>query len=183
VDVQLFQTNEGGDVQVVSGDLLLTDGIESAAYLSLFGGDEDDDGTDATEPKQWWGNCDEPVAERAYRSELQAALKTVPLIAANLLRFEEAASRDLAWFTSTGVATFVAVRATMPSLGAVMITGAIEVDGARYPFKFKATPDDPKKPPTFGAGTAIAPPVDTSHILDGPSGPTITTESGDRITY
>lgn len=136
-DVRLYQTDDGGEIDIVNGQILLSkDGLETAAYLSLWGGNEDDGGGTADERRQWWANFQEPDPSRRYRSETQSLLRSIPLIPANLRRLEEAAGRDLAWFTDSKLATAVAVRATMPALNTVHFDVKIEIDGRVFPFEF-----------------------------------------------
>ncbi|MGB5733854.1 MAG: hypothetical protein WBM40_05360, partial [Thiohalocapsa sp.] len=73
-DVHLFHTSNGGDINFASDDLetdlALDAGLETAAYLSMFGGNERDPGTlrNADDPEradrfQWWGNIGAPDSE------------------------------------------------------------------------------------------------------------------------
>lgn len=120
-DVSLFQTDDDGDITVEAGIVAMSGGLETAAYLSLFGGNEDDDGTDGS-PHSWWGNIDETQPEREYHSETQHLLQALVASAANLRRIEDAARRDLAGLVSVGAATEFAVVATIPALDRVKIT-------------------------------------------------------------
>jgi phage gp46-like protein len=118
-DPLLRQTDDGGDITVENGLVLMSDGLPSAAYLSLYGGNEDDAGDSATAALQWWGNLDEPDAAGRYRSETQALVKNLPTTGGNLRRYEQAAARDLAWLVETGVARSVTVSCTIPALNRV----------------------------------------------------------------
>lgn len=120
-DVILCQTIDDGDISVENGIVAMSGGMETAAYLSLFGGNEDDDGSD-NNPANWWGNIDETQAEREYRSETQHLLQALPATANNLRRVEAAAGRDLAWFISAGAATEITVVATIPALDQLKLT-------------------------------------------------------------
>lgn len=126
-DVLLYQTNDDGDINVDGGIVAMSGGLETAAYLSLFGGNEQDDGR-KDNPLQWWGNLGEDP-ERQYRSETQYLLRSVPAIPANLRRIEEAAVRDLGWFVSSGAATSVSAAASMPGLNKVRLAVTIEANG------------------------------------------------------
>jgi phage gp46-like protein len=124
-DVLLHQTNDGGDLVIENGLVLLTDGLESAVYLSLFGGNEDDPAqSDATH--QWWGNLTETEPARTYRSETQYLLKSLPLIPANLRRVEQAAKRDLQWMLDAALATSIDVTASIPALNRMQIDVALQ---------------------------------------------------------
>lgn len=126
-DVHLYQTDDDGTITVEAGVVAMSGGLETAAYLSLFGGNEQDDGR-KDGPLQWWGNLGE-LPERQYRSETQYLLRSIPAIPANLRRIEEAAARDLAWIVTTGAATSVTVAASMPGPARVHLVVAIEADG------------------------------------------------------
>lgn len=123
-DVLLRQTDNGGDITIQSGLLLMSDGLETAAYLSMFGGNEDDAGdTDST--VQFWGNLLEEEPERAYRSETQFLLQSLPAIPINLLRFEQAALRDLKWMQDTELAQSITVEASIPAANRVLLAVTI----------------------------------------------------------
>jgi phage gp46-like protein len=135
-DVRIFQTLDGGDIEITNGLVGMSEGLDSSAYLSLFGGNLDDSGSQGDERLQWWGNITEPDATRRYRSETQFLLRSLPLVPANLQRFEDAAGRDLAWMIETKIATSIDVDASMPALNTVRIRGGIVVDGSVVPFDF-----------------------------------------------
>jgi phage gp46-like protein len=119
-DVLLRQTNDGGEITIRGGLLLLSEGLETAAYLSLFGGNEDDPG-EADTALEWWGNVLDPDPDLAYRSETQFLVQGLPAIPANLRRIEQAAGRDLKWMIDTGAAQSVTVEATIPAVNRVRI--------------------------------------------------------------
>lgn len=124
-DVKLFQTLDDGDIIVEGGIVTMGGGLETAFYLSLFGGNEDDNGLDDSTDK-WWGNLDEEDPDKQYVSETQHLLKSLPLITGNLNRVKEAVVRDLAWAIPS-VATSIDVSVTIPEQNKVQIT--ITVDG------------------------------------------------------
>lgn len=136
VDAYLFNTLDGGEIEYLNGTLTLSDGLYTAVYLSLFGGNEEDSGQQATERKQWWGNFGEELAERRYRSETQYALNTLPAIPANLPLIDDAVGHDLAWMTDTGLAVALSVLTTMPGLNRIAITANIEIGDQRYELVF-----------------------------------------------
>ena len=81
-DVLLSQTADGGEITVANGQVALTGGLESAVYLSIFGGNDSDSGQESTAPKQWWGNLDEPDPAGRYRGQTQYLLRALPLVPA-----------------------------------------------------------------------------------------------------
>jgi phage gp46-like protein len=121
-DVLIRQSIDGGEITAEGGLVVMSDGLESAAYLSLFGGNEDDAGDDASASEQWWGNLGEVDLARAYRSETQNLMRAVPAVPRNLLRFEQAAARDLDWMIGAGVAKSVSVSASIPGVDRVRLT-------------------------------------------------------------
>lgn len=132
-DVRLYEKDgDGGEIDSVNGQLVMDDGLESAVYLSLFGGNDEDSGSDGDKPKQWWGNVEEPDANKRYRSETQRLLQALPLIPVNLRRIEDAALSDLAWMTDSGLASFVSARASMPALNTVRLTIKAEIQGREF---------------------------------------------------
>jgi phage gp46-like protein len=136
-DVHLFHTDDGGEVTITNGTMLMKRvAIEAAAYLSLFGGNENDRGISADDHLSWWGNVGESE-ERRYRSETQALLRALPLIPASLRKVEGAATRDLEWMVTTGVATDVRATATMPALNTIKLVVEIDVNGETIQLEFE----------------------------------------------
>jgi phage gp46-like protein len=136
MDVLLFQTPDGGEVRCVSGQMALTEGLDTAVYLSCFGGNSDDSGLTADDSLEWWGDKSETDPAKKYRSELQFLLRTLPLIPANLSRFEDAATKDLSWLL-TSVADSLAVRASMPGIDQVSLAIAFVINGKTSVFSLK----------------------------------------------
>jgi len=134
-DVILFQTDDGGDILIENGIAAMSGGLETSAYLSMFGGNEDDDGR-ADNSANWWGNIDETETARQYRSETQNLLQGLPATTGNLRRIEDAAKRDLAWMITEGVASEIFVIATMPGINEILITVIVLARGEESEFKF-----------------------------------------------
>lgn len=134
-DVKLFQTDDDGNITVENGLVEMSGGLETAAYLSLFGGNEDDDGR-ADNPANWWANLDEVDPTREYHSETQNLLQGLPATTGNLRRIEDAAGRDLAWFVDSGVASSVSVSASIPGINRIKLTIDIEAVGQESSFEF-----------------------------------------------
>lgn len=134
-DVSLFQTLDDGNITVEDGIVTMSGGLETSAYLSLFGGNEDDDGSQDS-PVSWWANLDEIDPVRQYRSETQNLLQALPATTGNLRRIEDAANRDLAWFISSKVASSVNVAASMPGVNKIKLKIDIEAIGEESSFEF-----------------------------------------------
>jgi phage gp46-like protein len=136
-DVRIYHTDDGGEIDYVNGKAVMSrDGLESSVYLSMFGGNDEDGGIEADDPKQWWGNVDELDTAKRYRSETQHLLRTAPAIPATLQRVQESVERDLAWMTATEVSDEVSVVVTMPALNTVRIAIDVTVDGERHQLSF-----------------------------------------------
>jgi len=133
-DVRLYQTADGGEIDYRNGSAVLADGLETAAYLSLFGGNHDDSGTEGDDPRQWWGNVDETEPSRKIRSETQFLLQGISNAPANLLRLQDAAQRDLAWLVNDAIAERVAVAVSVPTLNTVNFAIEIEIESTVYRF-------------------------------------------------
>jgi len=134
-DVSLFQTDDDGDITVIDGIVTMSGGLETAAYLSLFGGNEDDDGR-SDNPVNWWGNIDEVDLDRQYRSETQNLLEALPATTGNLRRIEDAVNRDLAWFIESKVASSVNVTVSIPGINRIKLKINIEALGNESDFEF-----------------------------------------------
>jgi phage gp46-like protein len=133
-DAHFYATEDGGEIDFVNGQAVMSDGLEAAAYLSLFGGNEEDSGVDPDEPQQWWGNFGESE-DRKQRSRTVYALNTLIPIPANLRQIEDAARQDLAWML-TDVATSIEVTATMPAPRRLELEVEIEIGETSYTFTF-----------------------------------------------
>ncbi len=134
-DVLLFQTNDNGDINIDGGIIELTGGFDTAFYLSLFGGNWLDDGSQDNE-NQWWGNYIETNPSNRYRSETQYLLGLLPATTGNLKRIEDAAGRDLEWMLTENAASSVEVEASLVGLNRIQITITVEADGQEQQFNF-----------------------------------------------
>ena len=112
-DIKLFQTNDDGEVTFQNGDLIQSTGIETAVYLSLFGGNIDDGGHDYI-TKEYWADLTENDSAYKYRSETQHILANNVLTTAELRRIEQAVKRDLQWLIDTNTAKSILAEASSP---------------------------------------------------------------------
>lgn len=119
-DVKLFQTSDNGEIEVERGIVTMSGGLETAAYLSLFGGSD------------WWGDPQQ-------NSETETLLESIPTVTANLRRIEEAALRDLQWFIDDGVASSVTVSAGIPGVNKVKLEIQIDQDQLSFIENWKAS--------------------------------------------
>lgn len=117
-DVLLFQTLDDGDIDITGGITQLTEGLETAVYLSLFGGNERDDGL-PDNPFGWWGNAEVDDEDERQISRLQNLMDSLPATSGNLKRLNDAAKTDLAWLPTNFE---VQVSASIPGLNRVRMT-------------------------------------------------------------
>ena len=134
-DVSLFQTNDNGDISVTNGIVRMDSGLETSAYLSLFGGNEKDDGR-KDNPDRWWGNIDEEIPARKYVSETQNLLRGIAATSGNLRRIEDAALRDLQWMIDEKIASSVEVATSIPAVNRLKLVVTIEAIGEESRFEF-----------------------------------------------
>jgi len=136
-DVLLYPTPAGGEVVLAGTEPLYTDDVDTAVFLSLFGGQAGDDGTDATKSSQWWANWEEPDPSRRYRSATQGLLRRLPALPVYLRRVEDAVVADLQWMVASGAATSVAANARIPQPKKIQIRGTIVLsNGQTRVFEF-----------------------------------------------
>lgn len=125
-DIDLFNTVDGGEIAVELGIIRMTYSPKVAVYLSLFGGNVEDDGT-ADSPLQWWGNVLESEDAARFRSRTQHQLSKLPATSNSLNAIEDAARQDLDWMIREGAANSVEVSASIPAVNTVEI--AITLNG------------------------------------------------------
>lgn len=134
-DVLLFQTPDNGEIEIEGGVVTLTPGLDTAAYLSLFGGNWKDDGSQNNR-QTWWGNLGETEPAKRYRSETQFLLGTLPATSRNLRRIEDAAARDLQWLLDEAAASSVSVSASLIGLNRVKISVVTRAEGGESQFNY-----------------------------------------------
>ena len=118
-DVILYQTDDGGDITIENGLVEVSAGLETAAYLSLFGGNESG--------AEWWGNLTDEQPDYQYRSETGALLRSIPATTGNMRRIEDAVKRDLAWMSNDITAVV-----TMPGMNRIKLTIEIGADVVEF---------------------------------------------------
>jgi len=134
-DVLLYQSLDGGEINYINGQPEMTGGFETAAYLSLFGGNKNDDGS-KDNSFTWWGNVDEEDPDKRYISRTQYILQGLPATVGNLRRLEEAVRLDLNWFLTSKIASSVEVEAVIPDINKVNISVTIKAEGKESQFNF-----------------------------------------------
>lgn len=103
----------GNENNVIFAD---TQGFETATYLSLFGGNEEDNGTESTKNKTWWGNLlEKDNPERQIISRTQNILRGLPAVPANIIKLKLAIEEDLKWFIDEKIADVIISDIVIPS--------------------------------------------------------------------
>lgn len=135
-DVVLYQLEDGGEITCVAGQIAMDDGVATAVYLSLFGGNEDDSGSDADMPREWWGNKDARNPQETYRSETQYLLRSLSITSGNIRHVEDAVAHDLAWMAESELASFVGAEVSIPALNTVKILVKVEIQQVEFVLEF-----------------------------------------------
>ena len=133
-DVRLFHQADGGNIEFAGPDLTTTDikldtGLETAVYLSWFGGNE---------RGSWWGNLDEPLA-RQMISETASLLLSLPATSNNLLLIEASMLRDLQWALDDGTFDEVSVVAALVAKDRIGLTARILISKEEFVVAFESS--------------------------------------------
>lgn len=114
-DVLLKSTVDGGDLEIENYFIKLTGGFGTASYLSLFGGNKEDNGTESTKNKSWWGNqLDENEPDKKLISRTQNFMLSNPATPGNLNKIIENAKQDLSWFKDQGICDTIEISGSIP---------------------------------------------------------------------
>jgi phage gp46-like protein len=103
-DLLLEDTPDGGDIRI-ENDLFVSDrSFNTAVYISIFGGNKDDNGK-VKNDKTWWGNTlGDTVENEKLVSRFQAIIFGLPMTTKNIQEAETAAVLDLNWLIKEGAA-------------------------------------------------------------------------------
>lgn len=100
VDLMIYETGDGGDVEIINGDFATTDSLSNQDYLAHFGGNVEASTTGEEIPGEerndWWGNqlfTDEP--EAMMNSKLEKALNETSISSAGRSEIERRSNEDL----------------------------------------------------------------------------------------
>jgi phage gp46-like protein len=128
-DLLLEDTPDGGDIRI-ENDLFVSDrSFSTAVYLSLFGGNKDDNGK-VKNNKTWWGNTLEGAAENEKLvSRFQAVIFGLPMTTKNIQEAETAASLDLKWLVDEGAADKIIAAGRAAGCNRFAFTIEIQADG------------------------------------------------------
>ena len=121
-DILLYSTIDGGEINITNDFFEMTGGFDTAIYLTLFGGNENHDGTESTKKFQYWGNLlDQNNPDNQLVSRTQNIIRGLPATPANLLKLEEAVKLDMKWFLNNKIIDTLNVTTSIPSKNRVDI--------------------------------------------------------------
>jgi phage gp46-like protein len=129
-DLLLVETEDGGNVLISDGLFQNDRSFDTAVYLSLFGGNRNDNGK-VKNNKTWWGNTlrGTPENEKLV-SRFQAIISGLPMTTKNILEAEDAARLDLKWITDEGIADKIEATGRAQSRNRFILTVRIIAGGA-----------------------------------------------------
>lgn len=120
-DVKLIMTKEGFDIDIKNNFIEMTSGFESAVFLSLFGGNEEDDYSEATNKNQFWANNLQDNESGKYRSRTLKFINGSNANAQNLKLLEQNILLDLNWFIEENIADTVEADCSIPAFNELKI--------------------------------------------------------------
>lgn len=115
-DVLLFQTLNDGDISITDGIIKMTQGLETAVYLSLFS------------PSDWFGNEAAETKDEELSSRTNDFIRSKPQSSKNYQLLVQAVEDDLKWLTQNNHADRVSASVSSDGLNRVMISIVIEQD-------------------------------------------------------
>lgn len=110
-DIYLIPTADGGEISVTDGKPLMTSGLETAVYLSLF-------------TTAYWGNVISEIEER-YNSRVPELMNR-PLTNQTRLAIIDAARNALQWMLDEGAVDRISITAEIAAAGTLYL--AIQID-------------------------------------------------------
>lgn len=126
----VFLEGEGG-----VGDLVVENGLvqdcrdfSTSVYLSLFGGNAEDDAGRDTET--WWGNLIPGTMENEKMfSSFYAITSGLPLNSGNIKKAVAAAERDLHWMIKEGIADDIEATISAENIKQIHLTVRVSKEG------------------------------------------------------
>lgn len=137
-DLLVFQTPDGGNITIERNqDVQQTGGFETDFLFSLFGGNEQDDGS-ANNKNNWWANLMESDPAFQFRSRTQNLLISLPLVSGNLRKIEDAVKFDLKPYVDNNAITELTVLVSIVGVRKVKIVITALADGDKINVVFLA---------------------------------------------
>lgn len=100
MDVLIYESGNGGEVNLINGDLETTESIANQSYLAHYGGNVEASTTgeeiEGEERQDWWGNAFfQDESEALMNSELERAMNENAIGSAGRSEIERRAKEDL----------------------------------------------------------------------------------------
>jgi phage gp46-like protein len=128
-DVLLKATEDGGEIDITDGLITCDRGFSTAVYLSLFGGNEEDDGK-VENDKTYWGNLISGTkANEKDVSRFQNIIKALPMSVKNIKLACDAAALDLAWMKDTDIADEILISSSIGGKNMLNLIVKVNKDG------------------------------------------------------
>jgi len=100
-DVAISETNNGGDLILLTNDLAVVNNIENCIYLALFGGNLEAStiSEQSNNNLDWWGNALflRNEIDNQFNSETERTLNSTPLTSSGRVIIENAIKTDLSF--------------------------------------------------------------------------------------
>lgn len=129
-DVLLISTPDGADIELDNGLVKDCRNFDTAVYLSLLGGNDED--LNRRPKETWWGNLIEGTQTNEWiTSEFGAMIKGYPLTSGNLRKAKDACKRDLNWIINDAGADEIDVELTAESAQRVKLDATVSQDGSK----------------------------------------------------
>ena len=123
-DLAIIETQNGGDLQMVAGDLAVVNGNENQFYLSMFAGNVEQN-TEPTvtlaESFDFWANNLLFPSNAAYQfnSNTERTLNNTPLTSDGRIKIENAIKQDLKYLSDANIT--ITVNVSIPSTNQVTV--------------------------------------------------------------
>lgn len=122
-DLAIIETLNGGDLQLVGRDLAIVEGNENQFYLSMFGGNVEQDTENSTpgNAKDYWANnlLFPSEASMQFNSKTERILNTTELTSVGRLKIENAIKQDLKFSSDFGAE--VSINVSIPETNKVIV--------------------------------------------------------------
>lgn len=175
MDVQLYETGNGGDLLQNGKDISVINGLLNMPYLGMFGGNVESSTPNkrlSTEQAfDWWGNSvDRNDKAIQNNSETERSLLTTPLTSAGRIQIEQAVKKDLQFMKELAE---IEVKVSIINDDVVQIFVGVKqpnnTQSQNFTYFWDATAQElAAETPSPDPGTGT--PSDGSHIFDDPFG-------------
>lgn len=117
VDLMLYETGDGGDLQLNGGNLSITTGVENEPYISMYGGAD------------WWGN-NLLIPTQPFLATTEKVLREVALNSSGRIRVQQAVDADLLPLKNSIAGTTITTTVTITNDNRLSIY--IDIDGQSF---------------------------------------------------